>query len=115
MQQMDISIDWIVQGISDEEGAVKNAMKLAFPDAAHDICLAHKIQTVLKHSFGLAAKDYKKAPFPEAFNFFSRIRKLVAHFTNSPKKTNILKKLQEEDGIQIPLGMLKFSTTRWRF
>ena len=38
---------------------------------------------------------------------------MVAHFTNSPKKTNILKKLLEEDGIQIPLGMLKFSTTRW--
>ena len=75
MQQMDISIDWVVQGISDEEGAVKNAMKLAFPDAAHDICLAHEIRTVLKHSFGLAAKDYKKDPFPEAFNFFSRIRK----------------------------------------
>ena len=113
IQQLDIDVSWISQVISDDEGAVRNGMKQAFPLAKSSVCMAHKIQTVLKHSFALAAKDYKKDSFPEAFNFFSRIRKLVAAFTASPNKTEKLKKLQIDDGVKIPLGMVKFSTTRW--
>ncbi len=60
---------WILQCVTDAEGGVQNSMVYAFPKAIHSICLAHRLQTVLRHAFAMGPKDFEKDGFPEAFQW----------------------------------------------
>jgi len=105
----------ILQTVSDDEGSIRNALKNNFFLSDHQKCLAHRIQTLLKHSFAFGQREYKRDPFELGKLWFDKIRKLVSYFTTSPKRTRLLKEVQTdklEEG-QKPLGMKKFSATRW--
>ncbi len=111
--------------VSDDEGCVRNSFKNTFPKAVYYTCMAHKIQTCLKHALGL--KKYSTDGFPEGEEFFNRERGLVSHFTISPQRTTKLKRIQEQEykkqnkGKPLTrkskrkyfVGMTKFSETRW--
>ena len=84
MKQLKIENHYVIQSVSDDEGAVRNCMRRTFPNAGYSTCLAHKIQTTLKHGLALASKEYKRDPFPLAFEFWERVRGLVSvHTKNS--------------------------------
>ena len=114
-----IKSEWVMQCVTDAEGSVSNSMSFAFPAAVHTICLAHRLQTCLRHSFALGSVDYEKDSFPEAFEWWSRIRSFVKYFTQSAQRTRRLKELQlkdknnEDTNHGKGLGMVKFSATHW--
>jgi|GEM_PF-2450579 len=105
----------ILQTVSDDEGSIRNALTNNFLFAEHQKCLAHRLQTLLKHSFAFGQRGYKRDPFVAGKEWFDKIRKLVSHFTTSPKRTRHLKQVQHSkfDEKLKALGMKKFSATRW--
>ena len=127
--QMNIEKGHIIQSISDAEGCVTNSFNQAFPDSPHYTCLAHELQTCMKHALGL--QKYKEDACVEGEEFFDKLRTLVAHFTISPLRTSKLLRYQEKDHVKemkalvetellttekrrkFFVGMTKFSTTRW--
>ncbi len=121
LEPFGLSPEHILQAISDAEGAVVNGMEKAFPGAYTDICLAHRLQTCIKHCFGLG--NFKRDPFPAGREFWIKIRAVITHFTKSPEKNNILLQLQIEEYREMvvekesdrpkPVGMKKPNDTRW--
>ena len=109
MKMFGLKMSYLSQGISDEEGAVQNCLVSMLSNEKVYVCLAHKLQTIIKHAFQCSAKAYKRDYDDDAFMFFERIRKLIAFFTSSPKRTRALKRLQDAKS---KVGLLKFSTTR---
>ena len=85
LSQVKIEKKFVIQTVSDGEGAVRNAMKACFPRVPHEMCLAHQLQTVLKHALALGASEYKSSrlAFKTGFDFWTRIRTYVGLFTKS--------------------------------
>ena len=119
LAKFEIDLFWIHACIGDEEGAVQNALKSICSNTS--ICMAHKLQTMIRHAFALGKKPYKKDPFHEGFDFFQKVRALISFFTKSPMRLRQLKKIQAEHYRSINqkftkndlLVPLKFSGTRW--
>ena len=119
LSKFNIEMSWVKKCVADEEGAVQNCLKELFNEV--DVCMAHKLQTLIRHAFGLSKKMFKKNPFKKGFYFFQKIKSLVAYFSKSPKRTRLLKKIQKEY-LELSnkkfnqsnlVGVLKFSGTRW--
>ena len=114
LSMLNISENYVLQACSDDEGAVRNTFKQRFPTSIYSTCLCHKLQTCLRHGLALGATDYADDSFPEAFEWWSKIKAYVAVFTRSPKKLRnlfeIIKKMKEPN--EEVLTILKFCTTR---
>ena len=62
-------MSWFKKCVADEEGAVQNCLKDLFNEL--DVCMAHKLQTLIRHAFGLSKKFFKKS-IQKRFLLFSK-------------------------------------------
>ena len=114
LKDLDIKKSLIMQTISYQERSLKNAFSNQINlENMDENCLAHALQTVVKHGFALNAKDFKRDPFPKAFSFWKRVKAVVAYFSSSLMKLRQLNEIQRQKGFKVPLAILKFSSTRW--
>ena len=75
----------IIQSISDEEKAVQNCfLRLEITGKkGHDSCLAHVLQTALRHALGFSRVPFKTDPFPVGHKFYIRVLALNAYFSKA--------------------------------
>ena len=108
----DIKSEYIHSAVGDGEKAVQNCLTTLVGPLHVNVCLAHELQTIVRHSTGCASKIYKRDPFKEGFEFFDKMKKVVKMFTMSPKKERRLRAIQTSKNEKVLVGLLKFSGTR---
>ena len=117
LKEWNIEKAWILQTIGDAEVSLQNGFKHQFKpekfqprEVYHSVCLAHEINTCVKHSFGLGQKTIRGI----VFDFFQRWRGLVKFFLKSPKRKNALLRIQRTRKPEVvPVMLVPFCLTRW--
>ena len=90
LEEYEIESRLAIQAMDDEAVSLQMALKRTFRGKVVYIYLAHELQMLTKHSFGLAAENHQRHYFKVAFEMFERSSMLTRFFTMPTKRTNDL-------------------------